>query len=606
MKQQTLKNHLQEMRLFNLRTIILLCVVMLLTLILCVRLLYLQVVEHERYTTLSTQNLLNVVPIEPNRGLIYDRNGLLLAENIPVYSLEIIPGQVPKLSKTLDELSELLSLSKDELEHFQKRLKRHRRFESIPLRIKLSEAHVAKFYVNQYRFPGVSVQARLIRHYPLGASVAHALGYVGRLNSKDMQRIDTVNYIASHHIGKIGIERAYEDKLHGQVGYQQVEIDASGRSIRTLNVKPPIAGDDLYLSIDAHLQTLATQAMHGYRGAIVAIQPSSGQILALVSTPSYAPNPFVVGMRQTELQQLQQAHEQPMYNRALSGQYPPGSSIKPFIALGSLAFGMNDANRAIYDPGWFKFKNSKHIYHDWHAGGRGRIKLTEAIIVSNDTYFYDLAVKLGIHNLENILAHFGFGKRSGLHFKEETPGLLPSPEWKLAHHNTAWYPGDTVITGIGQGYMLATPLQLAVATAALANHGTLIDPTLLRKRQPANAETITPPVISHPTLSFKQHDWQTIADAMRGVIENRHGTGHRFGRDAGYSVAAKTGTSQVFSQRVDNDKLPERLRDHSLFLGFAPIEKPEIAIAIVVENDPHAAPVVARKVLDAYFHGDKK
>jgi penicillin-binding protein 2 len=591
-----LKDYLYENLLFARRLFCLLSLVVLASLVIIIRLSYLQIIEHKRYTTLSQQNLLNIVPIEPNRGLIYDRHGVLLAENVPVFNLEITPGQVPDLNQTLTALTKLLQISDDEIERFQQIMRQHRRYESIPLRIKLPEEEVARFYVNQYRFPGVAIKARLIRHYPLGSTVAHVLGYVGRLNTEELKTVDDINYQATNHIGKIGIEHSFETRLHGKIGYQEVEIDASGRIIRTLKRHAPVAGDNLYLSIDSGLSAIVEKAMAPYRGAVVAIDPRTGEVLTIVSSPSYDPNPFVVGISNQAFNTLQNARNKPLYNRALHGQYPPGSTIKPFLALGSLALHMNTADRKIWDPGWYRLPDSTHIYHDWLSTGHGWIDLTHAIIDSCDTYFFDLAARLGITNIHTILDSFGFGQRTGIELSEERPGILPSPEWKLSARQHPWYPGDTLITGIGQGYMLATPLQLAAATAMLATHGRLMQPTVLLnpdKPQPIHI------------LDLKPSTWQIVIDAMRQVIDDPQGTGRRFGRDAPYRTAAKTGTSQVISKRINNNLLPENLRDHSLFIAFAPIEQPTIALAVIIENDP-IAPVISRQILDAYLLKEKE
>ena len=456
-------------------------------------------------------------------------------------------------------------------------------------------------------FPGVRVQARLIRHYPLGATTAHVLGYVGRLNAFDLNHVDEVNYSATNTIGKIGIERAFEKKLHGHVGYQQVEADARGRTLRVMSSQAPLPGDDLYLSLDSKLMQVAETAMGQHRGAVVALDPNNGEILVLTSTPSYDPNPFVKGLSRMAFKKLQQDPHQPLYNRAIRGQYPPASTVKPFLALGSLAMHVTDKDFKIFDPGWFKLPNSRHKYRDWKPGGHGWVNLIDAIIVSSDIYFYDLAIRLGIDRMHTIYNSFGFGHATGIELTEELAGISPSPVWKLEHQDQTWYPGDTVITGIGQGYVLSTPLQLAVATAAIATHGKLMQPTLLTKRKTAQNTTFQSQPIQTHFIDLKPKTWDIVIDAMRRVIDSPKGTGWRFGRDAKYTVAAKTGTGELFSSREwEGDEIPEKLRDNSLFIAFAPIDNPKIAIAIIVENDPKAGPVVARKVLDSFFTEEQK
>ena len=595
----TFKNHRQESRLFSQRLFGLSLMIALFSSILIIRLAYLQLVQHHAYMTLSKQNLLDLIPIEPKRGLIYDRNGVLLAENKPVYNLEVVPGNTTHLKTTLHALTQLLHLTPEELTKFHRLLKQHRRFSSIPLREKLVEQDIATFYVNQHHFNGVSIKTRMIRHYPHHATFAHVIGYVSNLNEQELQQIDRTNYSATQHIGKIGIEKSFESLLHGQVGYEEVETDASGRIIRTLSRQAPQSGDHLHLTIDSRLMAAANKALGEKRGAVVAIQPATGQILALVSTPNYDPNLFVTGLNNETFYALQNAN-QPLYNRALRGQYPPGSTIKPLLALGSLEAHFNAPQYQIFDQGWYRLAHTKHIYHDWKDEGHGWIDLSRAITVSCDTYFYDLAFRLGIQRIDSILESFGLGKKTGIELGEELTGLLPSPAWKQAMHHKPWYPGDTLISGIGQGYMLATPLQLAVATATLAMKGQYTQPTLLLPTKQTTHHLHTP--LSMQVLTRSNANWQTIFDAMRRVVTDPDGTGRRFGRNPPYTTAAKTGSSQVFSKRwhKPQEELPEKLRDHSLFIAFAPIEKPEIALAVVVENSFHA-PIVARHVLDAYF-----
>lgn len=537
-----------------------------------------------------------------------------MAENIPVYVLEIIPERIKNIDQTLQKLKILLpSITDDDIESFKRARTQNRSFIPIPLKLKLSQEEVAIFASNQYQFTGVSIKARLMRFYPLGEITAHFLGYVGRINIQDLQQVNNVNYQATNFIGKTGIEKFYEDLLHGQVGYQQVETDVSGRTIRTLSKQNPISGEKLYLTIDSRLQQVVYQAMKDKRGAVVAINAHNGEILALLSSPSYDPNLFVNGISSVNYQKLTDAHEKPLYNRAVRGLYPPASTIKPFIALAGLDKGVVDTQFHVFDPGWFKLPNSTHAYRDWKKTGHGIVNLTRAITVSCDTYFYHLGQKLGISAIEELLHKFGFGQLTHVDLHEEAPGNLPNPVWKRSTKGVSWYPGDTIITSIGQGFMLASPLQLASATATLSQKGKRFRPHLLKKSIQSDKEEIHHyQLIEEKSVMVKDENyWTIIAEAMHSVITQNEGTGFRFGRNAPYSVAAKTGTAQVFSGRQYDKKryeeIPEFLRDHSLFIAFAPIGNPEIAIAVMVEND-FIASNVARKLLDAYFdlQKDKK
>jgi penicillin-binding protein 2 len=598
----SLKDPRREIQLFTERTLIVIIVIALLSFVLIGRLFYLQILQNKTYQTLSQQNQLNVVPLEPKRGLIYDRNGILLAENIPVFSLEIIPNKVPELKETLAELATVISISPAEISLFRKQKKHRRRFESIPLRLKLTEEEVARFSVEQYRFPGVIVRAQLIRHYPLGANFVPVLGYISRISEKEMEKLDPVNYSASRYIGKLGVEKFYEEELHGKVGYEQAETDATGRIVRVLKRTPPTPGTNLQLSIDSRLQQIAQAAMGENTGAVVAIQPSTGQILALVSNPVYDPNLFVAGIRSKDFKQLQQDPNKPLYNRAIRGQYPPGSTIKPFLALQGLSLNLITPTSGLFDPGYYQLKNSSHSYRDWLRGGHGWVDLTKAIRESCDIYFYTLASKMGIQHLYNALQKFGLGARTGIDSNEELAGLLPSPEWKKRVQGTAWYPGDTVISGIGQGFMLTTPLQLASATAILSQRGQGMKPSFLLRKQTGNGAWIDEKPTPLPPVKFSDTAWDAVIDAMEEVISA--GTGKKyFGKNTPYTVAGKTGTAQVFSlkqQKYDASKLPKHLHDHTWFIAFAPVENPHIAVAVILEHSKGAGDV-ARKIIDSYL-----
>ncbi|ASQ45798.1 penicillin-binding protein 2 [Legionella clemsonensis] len=604
---KSVKNDRRDAQLQCFRLNLLLILMILLSFILFARLAYLQVSQFKRYQTLSLKNQMNVIPIAPPRGIILDRNGIVLAENIPVYVLEIIPERVKNMTQTLEKLKNLLpSITEEDIDNFHKTRKQNRSFVPIPLKLKLSQEEVAVFASNQYQFPGVNIKARLMRFYPLGEVAAHILGYVGRINVQELRQVDFTNYRATNFIGKSGIEKFYEDILHGEVGYQQVEIDVSGRTVRVLNKKNPVSGEKLYLTIDSRLQQAAFEALKDKRGAVVAINTKNGEILAMVSSPSYNPNIFVNGITAKEYQELVTAHDRPLYNRAVRGLYPPASTIKPFMGLAGLEKGAVDARYSIYDPGWFRLPGVSHAYRDWKKTGHGIINLKRAITVSCDTYFYQLGHKIGIAAIEDMLVQFGFGQLTHIDLNEEAPGLVPNKHWKLQNKGVSWYPGDTVITSIGQGFMLATPLQLANATASLSQKGKRFRPHLLQKAVQSDDGKIEEYKIleEYPMHLKDDNYWTTVAEGMLAVITSNEGTGYRFGRTAPYSVAAKTGTAQVFGGRqydkVRYEEIPEYLRDNSLFIAFAPYEEPEIALAVVVEND-FAASNVARKVLDAYF-----
>ncbi len=597
------KSERHEFRLNLLIAAVIIC-----SFILMLRLAYLQLSQYNRFATLSLKNQMSILPLAPPRGLIFDRNGIVLADNIPVYVLEITPEHVKNLPQTLEKLKQLLpSVTDEDIENFNRASKQNRKFIPVPFKLKLDAEEIAIFASNQHEFPGVTIKARLIRHYPFKEICAHFLGYAGRINEQDLLLVDTSNYRATNFIGKAGIERFYEDRLHGKVGYQQIETDVSGRTIRVLNKQPPRPGEQLYLTIDARLQQIAHHAMHDKQGAVIVMDVNQGEILTMVSTPSYDPNLFVNGISEKNYQYLATSENKPLYNRAVRGLYPPASTIKPFIALAGLEKGVINADTKIYDPGWYHLPNVKHSYRDWKRGGHGVINLKRALTVSCDTYFYQLGNKMGISSIEDMLAQFGYGQLTHVDLKEEAAGILPSPHWKRQTKGLPWYPGDSLITSIGQGFMLATPLQLANATASLSQHGQRFRPHLLKAVSIGQGKkTRLKPLEEYPIQLKSTDDWRQVIEAMQAVIISPEGTaGSRFGRNAPYTVAGKTGTAQVFSLSQDekkrNQAVPEKLRDHSLFIAFAPIEKPQIAIAVVVEHDS-IAPIIAREIMDAYFN----
>jgi penicillin-binding protein 2 len=595
-----------ESELHHSRLSLLVAMLIVCSLLLVLRLAYLQFSEYKRFATLSLKNQMSILPIAPPRGIIVDKNGIVLADNIPVYVLEITPERITNIPQTLARLKKLIpSITDDDIDSFNRLRKQNRAYVPIPLKLKLNQEEVACFASNQHLFPGVSIKARLMRYYPLGEITAHLLGYVGRINLEELKRVNATQYRATNFIGKSGIERFYEDTLHGEIGYQHVETDVSGRTLRVLSKQAPTSGKKLYLTLDARLQRIAHEAMRDKRGAVVVINTQHGDILSMVSSPSYDPNLFVKGITPKDYQQLMLAEDKPLYNRAVRGLYPPASPVKPFISIAGLEKGAITPDTKIYDPGWYRLPGVKHVYRDWKRGGHGVMNLKRAITVSCDTYFYQLGNKIGISAIEDILVQFGFGQLTHVDLKEEAPGLVPSPHWKRQSKGLPWYPGDTLITSIGQGFMLASPIQLANATASLSQHGRRFRPHLLGSTQDDHGKkTRYKPLEEYPIQLKHGEYWNWVIEAMQSVITNNEGTGYRFGRDAPYSVAGKTGTAQVFSISQDekkrNQSVPAELRDHSLFIAFAPVEHPEVAIAVIVEHDVTASSV-ARQVLDAYF-----
>lgn len=605
-----LKDPLRERHLFTSRTIVAALFTLVLMGALIARMTYLQVIQHDHYTALSTNNHVTLKPLAPTRGLIYDRNGVLLAQNLPTFSLEVVEERVEDMDTTLETIAALIEVSEEDLERFHHELKRKRRFEAVPLRFRLSEEEVALIAVNNHRLPGVEINSTLTRHYPLGATTAHSVGYVGRVNLQELKTLDQSNYAATNYIGKIGVEKSYEELLHGKVGHQQVEINAAGRVIRVLERTPPTPGRNLHLNIDIELQRAAEQAFNGERGALVAIEPKSGAVLSLVSVPSYDPNLFINGIPQTTYRDLSDSIDQPLFNRALRGQYPPGSTTKPFVGLAGLELNKISAYHSVFCRGYYTLEGDDHRYRDWKKSGHGPVKLNDAITQSCDVFFYDLALKLGIDDLSGYLKHFGFGHKSGIDIGGDASGLLPTRQWKRKARHQPWYPGETLITGIGQGFFLATPLQLANATAALASKGKLKKPMVVSATEdPGSRERSPLPPVTIDEVPIKvPRNWQRIERAMTNVVHGVRGTARRISYGLKYKIAGKTGTAQVFGIKQDEEYVAEditkRLRDHALFVAFAPVEDPKIAVALIVENGGSGSAVaapIARKVIDQYL-----
>jgi penicillin-binding protein 2 len=607
-----LKNHQREIFYFRLRLMLSLGFVLFMLLVLLLRFVYLQVIKHDYFQTMAESNRIAVVPIVPNRGLILDRNGVVLARNYSGYTLEIASRKVADLEATINELSTLVDIQPKDRKRFKKLLAESRNFDTLPIRNRLSDEEVARFAAQRYRFPGVEIKARLFREYPYGQGTSHLIGYIGRINEKDVDQLEeddiASNYLGSDYIGKTGLEQSYEKELHGTTGFEQVEVDAGGRAVRALSRSAPKSGNTLVLTLDAKLQEVAEQAFGNYRGALVAIDPSNGDILAFVSKPGYDPNLFIDGIDTENWEALNSSLDVPLNNRALRGQYPMGSTIKPFMALAGL-YNKRSPSYTISDPGYYTLPGNRHQYRDWKAGGHGSVDMFKSIVISCDTYYYGLATELGIDKMHSYLSQFGFGKKTGVDMEGEVSGLLPSSEWKMKRHNQIWYPGDTVSAGIGQGYNLTTPLQLAAATATLANDGVAYKPHFVKQIQRSSGNAPLPAPVPTLDMHIDPSHIDLVKRAMEAVTKPG-GTAAGASAGAPYRMAGKTGTAQVIGmkqgEKYDEKKVSEYNRDHAWFIAFAPADKPTIALAVLAENGGHggstAAPI-ARKVLDYYLLG---
>ena len=609
------RNAQAEIEQFRRRLAIMAGFVLVLFALLLLRFFYLQSVMHAHYDTLAEANRISIMPIPPSRGLIIDRNGVVLAHNYSAYTLEITPSRVADLDAVIADLAEIVEITPKDRRRFRKLLEESKRFDSLPIRTRLSDEEIARFAVNRYRFPGVEVKARLFRQYPQGDLFSHVVGHIGRINQRELEQLDDkgvlANYKGTDYIGKTGLEHSYESHLHGTTGYEQVEVDSGGRAVRTLTRNPPVTGNNLVLKLDAGLQEVVFRAFGDRRGALVAIEPESGGVLAFVSKPGFDPNLFVDGIDPQNWNELNNSPDRPMVNRALAGTYSPGSTFKPFMALAALAYGKRTPQQAIADPGYFMFGN--HQFRDDKVGGHGTVDMYKSIVVSCDTYYYVLANDLGIDAISRFMGSIGFGSRTGIDIPGEAEGVLPSQAWKKKRfrkpEQQKWYAGETISIGIGQGYNSYTPLQLAAATATLANDGVMFRPHIVNyvdDLRTGERTFVEPKPLS--SLDVKTEHIAIIKQAMVGV--NKEGTGRRAFAGTPYVAAGKTGTAQVIGikpgEKYVESKVAERFRDHALFIAYAPADKPRIALAVIVENSgfgARAAAPIAREVFDYYLLG---
>lgn len=621
-KRSQIRDYQEEARLFKSRAIVAFMGIVIMMGLLVTNLYNIQVNQFQDYKTRSNDNRIKVVPIAPNRGLIYDRNGNLLAENRPVFSLEITPEKIKNMDETIASLQKVLAITPEQVERFNRERRQTRRFKSVPILTQLTPEQVAKFSVNQHKFPGVSVNASLKRHYPYGEVLTHVIGYVSRINDRDMQRLireeKDANYQATRDIGKLGIERYYEDMLHGTAGYQEVEVNSRGRIIRTLKYVPPVPGKDIVLNLDIDLQLYAHELINSRRGSIVILDPEDNGVLAMVSSPSYDPNAFVHGISGKAYRALLNDKNRPLVNRATLGIYPPASTIKPFMAVAALQEGVITPYTTRNDPGYWKIPNSKtKPFRDWLRWGHGKVDIVKSIEESVDTFFYQVAYDMGIDRISRWMMMFGFGDYTGIDIYEESKANMPTRDWKMARHRTPWYQGDTIPVGIGQGYWTATPMQIAKATSVLVKHGEVVAPHLLRAtidngnlfetQQLSDIETY-PPITGVP-----KRYWDLATEGMRLVNHGKKGTARRAFYNTEYVSAGKSGTAQVFGLGEDEeynaDEIAEHLRDHALFTGFAPIDDPKLIVTMVLENagggSSQGGPVV-RQIFDHYLVEQKE
>lgn len=604
-----LKDNQQEKRIYRGRIFFAIGLVCCCLLLLLSRYAYLQIVHYDEFSTASDKNRIRLQPLAPARGYIYDRNGVLLADNYPVFTATLSKADIEDMDGTVTQLIPILNLSQEDVDRFKSRIKTARKTERVSIKLNLTETDIAKFSEVKYKFPGVRIETQMTRYYPHGDLFAHVIGYVGRINDKELKSINSDIYAGTNLIGKIGVEKTYEDLLHGTPGYESIEADAHGNVLRHLGRKESTRGNDLYLSIDYGLQVVAAEQLADKRGAIVAIDPRTGEILALVSSPSFNPNLFVTGISSTDYSALRDNLDQPLYNRAVQGAYPPGSTIKPMEAMGGIHYGLVDWATTINDPGYFHLPGDSHKFRDWKKTGHGVVNMHKAIIQSCDTYFYVLSYQMGIERMNDWMRQFGFGEKTGVDLPSESTGLYPSPEWKMRTRKSKWLKGETISVSIGQGAFTATPLQLAMATAITANHGAHVTPHVLRATRGAKKYEVHNAPDGKINFNGTEQDWLNMRDAMIDVVQSGTGRGIRTPL---YQIAGKTGTAQVKSiaqgKRYNESILTQRQLDHGLFVGFAPAENPEIAIAVVWENGRHggSAAQLAKPVFDYWLVNRKK
>ncbi len=605
--QARFKDYHYEIRAFGYRTILVAFVVLLLFFLLIGRYYYLQVMNHQKYVTAADNNRILVQTVSPKRGLIFDRNKKILADNRASYTLMIVPERAKNIDETIAELRKLVTIDDRDIESFlNAKAKRRSPYQPVPIRYQLEEREIALIAVNENRLPGVSVEAQLVRHYPRNELFAHVVGYMGKISQADIEKFtdeERERYKDSHLIGKTGIESYYEDTLYGENGFLHVEINARNRILRTLERKPSVPGRDLQLHLDSQLQERALELMRGKRGAVVMMDIKTGGILALVSTPTYDPNPFVTGISYKDYRELNENPDKPQLNRALQGRYPPASTVKPMFGLAGLKYGFTTAEFRYFDPGYYQIDNDERKYRDWKRGGHGWVDVHKSIVQSSDTYFYQLAHKMGVDNMHKIGLEFGLGQIVGIDLPGENKGLWPSRQWKEINRGRHWFPGDSINFGIGQGFSSATPLQLAVMVSTIANKGTRMKPQIVKAIGGVPIE----PEVAFQVQATEEH-WRVIFEAMHDVVHAKNGTAKRVSKDIAYEMAGKTGTAQVVgipqNERYDSDALKERQRDHGLYVGFAPYEKPQVAISVFVENGESgsgAAAPIARAMFDTYL-----
>lgn len=581
--------------------------------ILGVNLYRLQVRDHSYYQTRSNQNDIKMIPIAPTRGLIYDRNGIPLVHNVTWYDIMLTPYKIDDMQATLKALTPIVDLTPEEIDSFTRTLKQSSRYKPVVLKEELTDEQVARFSVNQYRFTGVTIDTYQDREYPWGADLAHVVGYVSKINDNDYKRLNAAgiaeNYAADHNIGKQGIEGYYESQLHGKPGYQEVEVDNHGRIVRVLKEVPPIAGKNITLTIDLHLQQYVESLLAGQRAAVLVEDPHDGSVLAMVSSPSYDPNPFVKGISYQAYKTLLQDKNLPLINRVTQGLYPPASTVKPYMAMSALLTGVITPQTSFYGAPTWTLPGTDRRYRDWKKSGHGMLDVTKAIEESADTFFYQVAFMMGIDRIHSMLGQFGYGKSTGIDLNEEYNGLLPSRDWKQKVHKKTWYQGDTVSVGIGQGYWIATPIQMVKAMVALINNGKVIAPHLLEKTERGKTVEMYQPTQPQPQIGDAHSPyWGLVRRAMFGMANAPNGTGYKYFHTAPYGIAAKSGTSQVFSlkqnQTYNAKMIPVRLRDHIFYTAFAPFNNPKVAVALILENGGNegvtAAPVM-REILDHIF-----